>query len=201
MSTFRQATIGEYIDWLRGHLAQGGQITHVYDYPLPGFLTAQRDFTTGGECGTDSRQIVVPANVRHRGGDLGHNNLFFMDGFTCAGLAIVPVYADPEFNAVPGIDDARSREAKRDTEFERRIQRRLTESAARARHSDLGAYRPAEPAVRTTHTVHADEPVTVNVERDGTVVLLPRSMPTRLTPDEAETLAYRILAASGRSPE
>lgn len=141
--TFRLARVSEYVDWLRGHLAGGGQITHAYDYPIAraDFLLARSDFTTGGECGTDAAQIVVPAGVRHLGGDLGHNNLFFMDGFTCTGRAIVPVYADPEFDALPGVREARDLAKAERVGFERRMRQRQEESATRARTSDLSAYR------------------------------------------------------------
>jgi hypothetical protein len=140
-SVFRPARVSEYVDWLRGYLAGGGEITHAYDYRLNGFLVACRDFSTGGECGVNAAQIVVPAGVRHTGGDLGHNSLYFMDGFTERGHGFVPIFADPEFDALPGVAEAREAEEARHVAFERQMRQHEAEAAAAALTSDLSAYR------------------------------------------------------------
>lgn len=192
MEKLRFARLEEYVAWLRDHLASGGRITHAYDYPFEriGFLVAQAHFTTDGECGTNAVSVIALPGVRRLGGSLGHNKIYFMDGAMCEG-DWVPIFADPEFDGLPGVAGARADAASERRAFAARVHER-------PRHdSDVSTYRTQAPAT-SAHTVHADEPVTVNVEPDGTVVLLPRSMPTRLTPDDAETLAYRILAAANR---
>lgn len=194
MDAFAPAPLDLYIEWLRGHVANGGRITHAYDYPFSrwGFLTAKRHFTTDGECGSQAVAIIAPSGVRHLGGNLGHNKLYFMDGFEQRG-GLVPVYADPEFDALPGVADAR---------LAAHQEARASSDPRTSHGSDVTAYqqsaRTEHGRLQAAHRVHSDEPVTVNVEPDGTVVLLPRSMPLRLTPDEAETIAHRILAAARR---
>lgn len=113
---FRQATVEEYVDWLHNHVEQGGKITHVYDYPFGNreWLVAQSGFTLGGECGVMARSIIVEPGVQYVGGGLGHNTLYFMDGFAIVGQAsFVPVYDDAAFTSVPGYKRAMAEERDR----------------------------------------------------------------------------------------
>lgn len=98
MTTFRPSTLTEYTAWLQQWLANGNQPTHFYDYPFArqSWITAQRDFSTGGECGADAARIIVPEGIHHLDGTLGHNVLYLMDGPAVRGN-IVPVFSDPVF--------------------------------------------------------------------------------------------------------
>jgi hypothetical protein len=146
---FTPLPLDRYTAWLRAYLAAGGQVTHVYDYPYLGqrFLLAARDFTTGGECGALSREIMVPPGVRHLGGDLGHCNLYFeADGSappraeSQKGAPFVPAYSDPGLRELPGYAEAAQRALKPRATGERRERALQAEARARARVSDLSAH-------------------------------------------------------------
>ncbi|MGW8954663.1 hypothetical protein [Streptomyces sp. NPDC055709] len=151
MTAFRPSTVNEYVLWLKQWLDAGNSPTHYYDYPMSRDLSWQvavRDFTTGGECGADAVRIVVPPGIRHIGGGLGDNQLYFMDGPSHGGgVFLVPVFSDPEFLLLPGIRDfieskaAEAREARH--EFEARHRQR--EVAQRG--SDVGRGRRLESGV------------------------------------------------------
>jgi hypothetical protein len=100
-SVTRGATVEEYADWLRGFMVAGGEPTHFYDYPFDrwDFEYAMHHFATCGERGARSRHIIVPVGVQHLGGDLGHNTIFFADGYRPVG-SVVPVFTDPVFDAM-----------------------------------------------------------------------------------------------------
>lgn len=97
-AVFRTAAVDDYVEWLTRWLAAGNQPTHYYEYPFNNrsWLVALKDFTTGGECGSAAVQIVAPPGIRHAGGDLGHNNLYFQEGPDQRG-DWVPIYSDPAF--------------------------------------------------------------------------------------------------------
>lgn len=97
-AVFRTAALGDYIEWLTKWISAGGQPTHYCHYPFNGhsWLVAEQDFHTGGECGANSAEVIVPRGVRYLGGPLGHNNLFMHSGPKKHGH-FVPVYSDPEF--------------------------------------------------------------------------------------------------------
>lgn len=144
---FRKATLDEYVAWLRLYLDQGGRPTHYYDYPFRGerWLIAEQDFTTGGECGTFSAEIIVPEGVEYLGGGRGHNELYFMDGARHIGH-VVPVFDDPVFRAlskdVPIFIAAKKAER---AQWEREHKAMAEESVRRSRQSDLGRYlRPSD---------------------------------------------------------
>lgn len=200
---FERLPMDRYIGWLRAHLDSGGRLTHVHDTPYPAnsFLLARRDFNTDGECGASSRHVLVPAGVRHLYGGLGHCALLLEESGGLAGSSsYVPAFSDPEFHGLAGYADQWAQQLADAAEREKQRRAKETQHAARAGRSDLSAYTAAQERSGRTegHMVHGDEPITVNRGPDGTVVLLPRALPTRLTPDEAETLAWRILAAAGR---
>lgn len=96
----RPATTEDYQRWLNGYKANGGEITTVYNYPLrtDRFYVALRDFTLPEEglVGANYVSIIIPANVHLLGGDVGHCDLFYMDGFKTAdrGACFVPGYTD-----------------------------------------------------------------------------------------------------------
>ena len=96
----RQAKVKDYKNWLAGFLEKGGKPTHCYDYPLEGGMedwkTACSDFRIIPLFGADSLNIIVPKGIEFLGGELGHNNLYFMDGFSCLD-GWVPIYSDIHF--------------------------------------------------------------------------------------------------------
>ena|SRR3989344_345505 len=99
----RQATREDYQEWLRGFLQKGGEITHVYEYPmsevLNSWLVAVQDFTLFPLHGARSLQIIVPEGIKFLGdeSELGHSAIYFMEGFRKSQGAIVPIYNDIRF--------------------------------------------------------------------------------------------------------
>lgn len=142
VAMFRHARLDEYIAWLASFIAHGGKPTHYYNYPWQraGFLVAQGNFTLGGECGSAASPIIVPAGYHYKGGSLGHNNLYFMEGFRHRGFW-VPAYKDAAFAGLPGVrtlmlqemaNEAAKRAKKAEWEDER-IRRRETSDLSRFR--------------------------------------------------------------------
>jgi hypothetical protein len=200
-AVFEPCPLDRYVSWVAQYARSVGKITHVSKNPFDRreVLIALRSFTTDGECGAFSREVLVPAGITHRG-EVGHNLLYFEDRRrrpVPPYPRIVRVYSNPEFRAVPGYEEAVSKDAeqKRHWEAEREARRPHY-------HSDISRYaeQPREPR-RPVYRVNSDEPVTVYRGENDSVVLLPRTMPATLTPEEAETLAFRILAAAGRDKE
>ena len=94
IASCRQADPEEYRRWLAGYLDNGGEITHKYDYDLPDdCYYAYRDLVVPKLYGSTSVSIIIPFGVNVEYGDLGHNNLYFMDGFRQVG-DFVPVYTN-----------------------------------------------------------------------------------------------------------
>jgi hypothetical protein len=106
----RAATAGDYAAWLAGWLRRGGDISHVYDYPLadpgvtePSWLVLQsRPDGFPSLYGASSVHVIVPEGVgvaagdipRTSGGDAcGHSTFYFLDGFEVVG-SWVPLYSD-----------------------------------------------------------------------------------------------------------
>lgn len=146
--TFAACPLDRYVRWLQRYVRNGGQITHVYDYPYDraGFLLAVRDFRLGGECGSRARPVVVPSTVRFLGGDLGHCNLYFEadDTGDAHGSLWVPVYSDPMFGAVPGYAEAVEAAAQREQDWRAHLARERAEQDALAADSDLTAHIESE---------------------------------------------------------
>lgn len=141
MSALRRANLDEYLTWLRAWLDAGHEPTHAYDYPWSRqtWLTATSDFTLGGECGANAVNIIVPAGVQHVRGDLGHNNLYFVDGPEQRGK-FVPVFDNPEFQVLTGVPEFIRGEQRKHAEWER--ERAAAEKLRRrqAKESDVGRY-------------------------------------------------------------
>lgn len=142
MSTFRPAHVNDYVEWLRPYLEQGGKPTHYYDYPFSRqrWLIAEKDFTTGGECGSLAAHIIVPAGIEYGGGGLGHNELYFMDGHRQSGN-FVPIFDEPVFPSLSEDLPAFITEQKaKHAAFRDDMERRRDESLWRSRQGDLGRY-------------------------------------------------------------
>lgn len=142
MTAFREATLDEYAAWLRAWLAAGNQPTHYYDRPFgrERWLTAERDFTTGGECGARSVHIIVPAGVEHVSGGLGHNNLYYMDGPRQVGRN-VPIFNDPVLRALSDVIPAfiEAEKVKKNA-WRREMEARKRLDDRRSLQSDVGRY-------------------------------------------------------------
>lgn len=142
---FHLAPLGLYLEWLRGYFAAGGAPTHYYDYRYSSrFHVVTGDFTTGGECGAFARAVLVPAGVQHLGGRLGHNNLFFFDGFRTSDPPWVPIYCDEEFLVLQGIVEFVAAEEGRAAAWKADLKRREAEHLAEMHESDLGRHVLAE---------------------------------------------------------
>ncbi len=94
------ATLKEYKEWLKGYLQDGGSITHVYDYNWEAddeWFVAVKDCDIPPLYGATSINVIVPrgVSVGYSHG-LGHNNIYYMDGFRQAG-GWVPIYSNISF--------------------------------------------------------------------------------------------------------
>lgn len=90
------ASPSEYIDWLVGYIGTGGKISHVYNYESGrwDFLSLKKDAKITELYGASSVNIIVPKGINcDITGDIGHNNVFFMDGFKKASN-VVPLFND-----------------------------------------------------------------------------------------------------------
>ncbi|ACU71877.1 hypothetical protein Caci_2968 [Catenulispora acidiphila DSM 44928] len=136
---FHLAPLGLYLEWLRGYLAADGAPTHYYDYGYSSrFHVVTGDFTTGGECGAFARAVLVPSGVRHLGGAVGHNDLFFFDGFQAS--CWVPIYSDAEFLSLPNIVGFIEEQKAAHTTFWAEQERASAASLEAMRGSDLGRH-------------------------------------------------------------
>ena len=93
----RLATASQYNEWIAGFIANGGQPTHCYDYPMSNqrFYVAMKDFKLLALFGSRAINVIVPKGIEVKSDDLGHSHLYFMDGFTCRG-GFVPIFEDTE---------------------------------------------------------------------------------------------------------
>jgi len=109
--TTQPADIEDYVLWLQGYVKRGGKPTHFYDYPVrrADFRYASSTVTVDSdyEYGARSRNIIVANGVttertRPAGpfGGWAHTHLYFMHGFRTSDPHWVPVYSDPEFDAI-----------------------------------------------------------------------------------------------------
>jgi hypothetical protein len=98
--TLVDATVQDYVDWLKKALAKGYAPTYYYDYPMPRMAKAIGNFTMNGECGARAIDIIVCEGVQFTG-DQGHNDLFMPGGYPSS--VFVPVYNNPEFLQIPGM--------------------------------------------------------------------------------------------------
>lgn len=96
MRLLRPAAPLDYAQWLTGYMGNGGQPTHYYDYPIAraSFYVAIRHFSLEHPLfGANAVNIIIPEGVAFLGGDLGHCNLYYMDGYAVRG-GWKPVYSD-----------------------------------------------------------------------------------------------------------
>ena len=100
----RRGSKRDYMEWLAGYIATGNNPTHSYDYDFPGDIyVAACDCEVEPLYGSESISIIFPAGIKclnypdpsRSFNGVGHNNLYFMDGFTSTGF--VPIYSDIKF--------------------------------------------------------------------------------------------------------
>ncbi len=93
-----KANIKDYKKWLTGYLSQGGKTTHYYDYDMSDdtWFVAVRDFKIAPLYGANAKNIIVMSGVKFEGGDFGHTELYFMDGYKHIGDWI-PIYENIKF--------------------------------------------------------------------------------------------------------
>jgi hypothetical protein len=64
--------------------------------------------------------ILVPDGIDYARGDIGHNELYFMNGpVQCGGL--VPVFSDPGFQSLPGVPEFIAAERLKGTAWMREL--------------------------------------------------------------------------------
>lgn len=93
--SLRNATTVEYREWLEGYINRGGSVTQHYNGRMNDdrYYVAIEDFELHDNCGAFAYDIIVPIGVSFLGGELGHCNLYFMDGFATLGWH-VPMWND-----------------------------------------------------------------------------------------------------------
>jgi hypothetical protein len=90
----RKATPEDYRAWLEGWVEKEGQITHHYNYNMPGdFYVARSNFVLPPLYGSRSVDIIVPDGIEVTYEELGHNSLYYMRDFDHSGCS-VPTYND-----------------------------------------------------------------------------------------------------------
>ena len=91
------ARIEDYVAWLEGYIKNGNLPTHSNDYPMSRvigeFFIATNDIEISALYGTSAINIIVPEKVKFLGGELGHNNIYLLDGYKHLGY-FVPLYSD-----------------------------------------------------------------------------------------------------------
>lgn len=107
---FKPATLEQYIEWLTGWRKQGG--SHLYynnfHFTRAGFLFVEGSFMLENEKGKRARRIIVGKHGQlESSSGLGHNELYFLDGFRHIEQALsrreIPVYNDRAFRGIPGM--------------------------------------------------------------------------------------------------
>jgi len=91
----RRASPRDYLGWLEGFLARGGEPTHYYDYPMPSEVyVATSALDLYPLYGSAAIQIIAPHGIEVRGElGFGHTNIFEMEGYTARG-GWVPVWVN-----------------------------------------------------------------------------------------------------------
>lgn len=86
-----------YRRWLKGFLALGGKPTHFYDYFMPrrDWYIARKSFIIFPLYGAYAVQIIIPPTIEvDENEGLGHNHLFYINGYTVSGSEWVPVFSN-----------------------------------------------------------------------------------------------------------
>ena len=84
-----------YAEWLKGYLENGGNISHVYDYPMRDVYVATDDIEIVPLYGASSISIVVTGKAKVSAPNgLGHINIYVMEDFKVMGCGFVPLYSD-----------------------------------------------------------------------------------------------------------
>lgn len=86
----------DYEIWLKGYFKLGKIHTHSYNYPFSrwsGWYKATTDINLPALYGSEGLHIIVKKGVKIKYKDLGHNELFYMDGYKQEG-GIVPMFSD-----------------------------------------------------------------------------------------------------------
>jgi len=91
----RPATYMDYLKWLRGYLSECNEPTHYYDckFRKYKYYVAKRFFRLGGLYGSNSINVIVPKDVDYKIHDIGHCNVYDMDGYEHKG-SWVDIYND-----------------------------------------------------------------------------------------------------------
>ena len=94
----KSARLENYKSWLAEFLKRGGKPTHAYNYemPLDNWFVAIEDLEVIPLYGSKSVNIIISKNIKFKGGDLGHSNLYFMENGKNIG-GFIPIYTDSYF--------------------------------------------------------------------------------------------------------
>ena len=95
--SLRKAEISDYENWLSGYFANGGEVSHYYDYPFQrwdNFYVATQDFEVCPLYGSASILIIVPKGIKYLGGNIGHSTLYLCDGYKTKYNDFVPAFCN-----------------------------------------------------------------------------------------------------------
>lgn len=92
------ATADDYKAWLKGHLANGGKVSHQYDYSMSGIRVLKRDMELPALNAGFAVNAIVPGGIDARfynesKHSTTNSNLYYMDGFRASGT-FVPLYSN-----------------------------------------------------------------------------------------------------------
>lgn len=95
MPSLIPASPRDYTKWLDKFLLEGGDISHIYDYPIGrwDFYVATKDIILTPLYGAKSLNIIVPIGINVDNIDCGHINVFYTDEKNSAS-SIVPCFSD-----------------------------------------------------------------------------------------------------------
>lgn len=91
----RAATAMEFADWLTGYLKAGNKITGIFSGDMPEYYIIKQDSEIPELHHEQALRVIVSPGVNMRSSDMGHNAVFFMDGYKMKNAAgTVPLYRD-----------------------------------------------------------------------------------------------------------
>ncbi len=90
----KKAKVSDYAAWLAGFVFNGGEVTAFYDYDMRNIHVAKTSFFLPDYYGSDSIRLIVPSGLIVDFNKIGHNQIFYMDGFTAKGIVSVPIFND-----------------------------------------------------------------------------------------------------------
>lgn len=92
----KPAKLKDYTEWLNKFLSEGGEITHVYDYPMSrqDFYVATSDIVLSPLKGSSSLNVIAPEGIKVDASDCGHINVYYIGEQNYSSGRFVPCFSD-----------------------------------------------------------------------------------------------------------